>query len=266
MGSKGLHAGLVDVSTFQQVQDLLNGKNPATSVRRDKNPDYPLTVFVKCGRCGKSLRGYAAKGSIEWYDCKCHYVSKQARKLHQEFVDFLCRVEPEEQLLSAFFKVIEDVWAQKQAETEAINRRTELDPIQLKKEVDDAELAIVRKDFGSLPREVYEKRWHSLKQAILDRESKRRQTQDEEICLADVRTYSDIVLRTPGLQWLQADGAGKRTLQEAFFPSGLAYSPDSGFVEIRTESSCSLFSLLADFEEEESVLASPRGFEPLLSP
>ena len=46
----------------------------------------------------------------------------------------------------------------------------------------------------------------------------------------------------------------------------LAYSHECGFEEFRTESTQSIFNYLDGFLVSDSTLASPRGFEPLLSP
>jgi hypothetical protein len=63
--------------------------------------------------------------------------------------------------------------------------------------------------------------------------------------------------------WEIADPEQRQRVQNLLFEGGLHYSPESG---ILNRSKSSLFSMLLGVKDESILLASPTGFEPVLSP
>jgi hypothetical protein len=55
----------------------------------------------------------------------------------------------------------------------------------------------------------------------------------------------------------------RQRVQNLLFEDGLDYSPEVG---ILNRSKTSLFSMLETIKSENNLLASPTGFEPVLSP
>jgi hypothetical protein len=63
--------------------------------------------------------------------------------------------------------------------------------------------------------------------------------------------------------WKIAGPESRQRVQNLLFQDGLHYSPESGI--LNRSKSC-LFSVLEATKDEKGLLASPTGFEPVLSP
>ena len=63
--------------------------------------------------------------------------------------------------------------------------------------------------------------------------------------------------------WEIASPEQRQRVQNLLFGEGLHYSPESGFLN---RSKPSLFSTLEGMTDEKRLVASPTGFEPVLSP
>jgi hypothetical protein len=67
----------------------------------------------------------------------------------------------------------------------------------------------------------------------------------------------------PAGTWQQASPENRQKVQNLLFEGGLHYSKEGG---ILNHSNTSLFSMLESIKCENDLLASPTGFEPVLSP
>ncbi len=63
--------------------------------------------------------------------------------------------------------------------------------------------------------------------------------------------------------WEIAEPEQRQRVQNLLFEGGLHYSQEAGFLN---RSKPSLFSALEAMTDEKGLLASPTGFEPVLSP
>ena len=80
--------------------------------------------------------------------------------------------------------------------------------------------------------------------------------------LEGVLIFAEKIVTGPARLWLESSVDQRQRLQLTFFPSGLAFDGE-GF---GTPASSSFFSTLSSISGSESLLASPTGFEPVLSP
>jgi hypothetical protein len=74
--------------------------------------------------------------------------------------------------------------------------------------------------------------------------------------------FADKIITSPARLWLESSLDQRQRLQLTFFPNGLTFNGE----EFGTPSSSSFFGMLKSISGEESLLASPTGFEPVLSP
>jgi hypothetical protein len=74
--------------------------------------------------------------------------------------------------------------------------------------------------------------------------------------------FADVLLMDIPLAYQLANPECRQRVQNLLFQDGLAYSPDLG---ILNRSKTCLFSMLKAIKCEKNLLASPTGFEPVLS-
>ena len=80
--------------------------------------------------------------------------------------------------------------------------------------------------------------------------------------VADAASGRSGLVERPQLLWLESSLGQKQRLQRMSFPDGSTYSED-GF---GTPASNCFLSLLLGVSDENTTLASPTGFEPVLPP
>ena len=93
-------------------------------------------------------------------------------------------------------------------------------------------------------------------------ESKLRETESDVLDLEDVLAFARKIVTSPARLWLESSIDQRQKLQWTFFPNGLTFDGE----EFGTPASSLFFSLLGGISEDRSLLASPTGFEPVLSP
>lgn len=105
---QGKHEGLIDLATFQKIQDRLKGgaKVPA---RADINADFPLRGFVVCGDCHKPLTACWSKSKTgkqhPYYlchnrSCESHRKSIRRNQIEGDFTAMLHTLTPSKELFS----------------------------------------------------------------------------------------------------------------------------------------------------------------------
>jgi hypothetical protein len=77
-----------------------------------------------------------------------------------------------------------------------------------------------------------------------------------------VLTFAERLVEHTHTLWLQSSLDQKQRLQRLFFPDGVSFTK-AGF---GTAVSDSFFEGLSGFTDQKATLASPTGFEPVLSP
>ena len=84
----------------------------------------------------------------------------------------------------------------------------------------------------------------------------------EELDVEAVLGFADTILSNPARLWFEAKCEQKQRLQKVFFPQGITFDGEN----FGTALTGSLFSYLDEIVREKTNLASPTGFEPVLSP
>ena len=93
----------------------------------------------------------------------------------------------------------------------------------------------------------------------------KRRLESEGFNIEAVLGFAEHLLANAGELWERGNWEQRSALQRVLFPGGIRYHGDgTGFSdqEVRTTSTNPMFKLLGEFEEDESKMASPRGFEP----
>ncbi len=265
---RGLHEPLISQDTFDRVQAILDGRKLTAAPKRKFNPAIPLKCLIKCEACGTPItggfsggRGNKKNGGRYW--CRksgCRAVKVSKVQLETEFLGLLRRLKPDSQAVSQFPKIAAKIWAEKQGdaekETKKLVARME-EQRKLKRELLKAMLSgkVSHSDYEDANTEC------SAELAVTEQElqaiSCKRGTLD-----AFVR-FAELHLTDIAHAWEIAEPEQRQRVQNLLFESGLHYSPDTG---ILNRSKSSLFSMLEAVADEKGLLASPTGFEPVLSP
>ncbi|HMT26900.1 MAG TPA: recombinase family protein [Candidatus Absconditabacterales bacterium] len=110
---KGKHEGLIDLETYQKIQEKLLGKRPYTHETKIINDEYPLRGFIICGCCellftsGKSRSRNGKQIPYYQFNKKCIHSGKsiQAVKLHTAMNEELQKLGIDKQFLG-FMKIL----------------------------------------------------------------------------------------------------------------------------------------------------------------
>ncbi len=262
---QGSFEPIVSDELFQKVQDILEGRRVIVTAHQRNHPDFPLRVFVRCATCGTGITGAWAKGKggrYPYYWCRkssCRAVRAKRDELERQFVSLLERLAPENRYVRLFQEVVRQTWNEKQADARAqltVSKRRVSELAGRKNRLVDLLVE------GKLSQQDYDDRLRQLREEIASAEDALREADLGSLDVEAVLEFADRLVKKPKQLWLNSDLDQKQRLQSLFFPEGLSFAQE-GFL---TPSSGSFFNMLGAFAEEKSNLASPTGFEPVLSP
>jgi site-specific DNA recombinase len=261
----GSFESLVSQHLFDTVQDVLRGKKVVASAHQRNNPDFPLRVFLRCGICGQSITGAWSTGrkkKYAYYRCrrsKCDLAMIPRDDLEVKFIELLKQLTPVPELVTGFATAVRDQWKRRQGDAEASYEAIQQRLTNLKERKD--KLIDLRLD-GEINQVAYKDKDARLNTDIEAAEQELRQAESKFLDLEGVLSFAEKIITSPARLWLESSLDQRQRLQGTFFPNGITFD-GKGF---GTASSSLFFSLLGEISEEESSLASPTGFEPVLSP
>jgi site-specific DNA recombinase len=263
---RGSFEPLVSEEAFQRVQDIMDGKRMAVVPHIRNAEDFPLRVFVRCAACGVPLTGSSSKGRgkhYPYYWCrnkKCKAVSVRKEQLERQFLHLLHQLAPSEEFLLLFRDIVLEVWNRKQADAQAQGSaiRQRLETLTGRKNT-----LMDRYLDGKIPQQTYNEQNERLSDEINDAKSALLEAATNQGKIDELLNFAERVLQDAAGLWARASLDLRQRLQRVLFPGGLEYSAHEGF---GTGQSHSFFNLLTVMEAENSNLASPTGFEPVLPP
>jgi site-specific DNA recombinase len=261
-----LHEPLISQDTFDRVQAILDGRKPTAASRRKFNPDFPLKCLIRCAACDIPLTGGFCKGRTKTYahywcrNSECLAVKLSAERLEADFLAALRRINPDAETVSQFTNICTRVWTERQGDSEKQVRKLEtriMEHKRLKAALLNAMLrGTVSEDDYKEGNAEYCAEMAVAEQELLAIESKRG-------ILSEFVRFAELHLSDIARAWQIAEPHQRQRVQNLLFDGGLHYSQDSG---ILNRSNSSLFSMLEAMTDEKGLLASPTGFEPVLSP
>jgi site-specific DNA recombinase len=263
----GTFVPIVTEELFERVQLKISGKKVMADTRSRLNPDFPLRVFVVCGHCGTGLTGsFATKKNgrkYGYYWCRnsaCRKVKLPKDRLERDYTAFLERIQFKPEYQRLFVEVVKDVWG-RQAElvhdqTRQGQRRVENFKTR-KNQIFDAYMD------RRITHDIYEEQLDRVTKELALAEMSLHDSQLEGFEIDTILAFAEHALGNTARLWLESNVDQKQMLQRVLFPEGLSYLGGGGF---GTPASSSLFNVLDSFLPAESRLASPTGFEPVLSP
>jgi site-specific DNA recombinase len=263
---RGLHEPIVTRELFDRVQAILDGRKPTTAPKRKFNPELPLKCFVRCESCGTPLTGGMAQGRSKKYSrywCRqagCRAVKLSSTELENRFLEFLNRTRLSPDVISAFPSVAARVWAEKQGDCERTAKRLRevlTKQTRLKTELLKAKLR------GEINQKGYEQANAEYSVDISMTEDQLQAATTDRAQLEQYLRFAELSLVDLAGTWQTAPPESRQKVQNLLFEDGLDYYQESGLLN---RSKSSLFSILESIKTEKGLLASPTGFEPVLSP
>ena len=247
----------------------MNG-NARAPARKDINADFPLRGAVVCGCCGTPLTGYWAKGRNEhypYYHCPkrgCERYGKAIRRerLEGQFEALLKTLQPTEKFARLARAMFDDLWNHRLAAAEAHARSLRTELAKIDRQVEQFLDRIADTDVQSVA-SAYEARIKKLEeQKIVVSERIAKCGRPMRSFDQTPRTAMDF-LASPWNLWASDRLEDKRAVLKLAFADRLAYVQNEGF---RTANLSLPFKALAGLSGQDFKMASPTGFEPVLSP
>jgi site-specific DNA recombinase len=134
---EGLHEPLIDLETYNKVQEVYNGKRWKGSKQSSRNEEFPLRDFLICEVCGKQITGSLSSGRSKkyaYYHCreKCK-TRVQSTEAHARISNLLADLQINQNVKSLFSAVLKDSEAQINGDKE-IQMKAKIDRRQVLKE------------------------------------------------------------------------------------------------------------------------------------
>ena len=264
----GHHEPIIDLVTFEQIQDKLNGKIKIHS-RKDNSKEFPLRGFVLCSTCIKPMTASwttGRNGKHPYYHCKtkgCELKGKSIRRkeVEDKFEAILRSIKPKEKTLSLTKEILLDVWNKRLKEVDIVKRNHEnsLDEVRAKLRTFLDRLSKTEND--SLVK-TYEKEIEKLtnEEQILEN-----QTQVMRGRSVDFGTALDITfnfLKNPYVYWRKDDLKSKYLVLNLVFNDKLTYERGVGFRTTNLSLPLRVFELS---QLDNSSIVDRTGLEPVTS-
>jgi site-specific DNA recombinase len=222
-----VHEPLVDLATFNKVQDVFSGKRWHGLKPCHKNLDFPLRDFLTCEVCGRQITGSFSQGRTKkygYYHCreKCKTrVSTEQTHINVASVFINMQINPN--IKELFVDVLKDSEAQiNGSKTVQLKSKTERKRILLEQldRADDMRMS------NELPPDRYK--------SIVDRYNTELRNINMEIetlqsCNESIKQYVDAgvnLLANLDVLFMESDYEGKRILAGSLFTGKLIFGND----------------------------------------
>ena len=153
-----------------------------------------------------------------------------------------------------------DVWKRKGQDSEALlalaNKR-------LMELIERKSLLVEALLYKPIAQHIYDENIDKVEQDIALAEMASQDAKLEQLDVEAILAFAENLLGNTARLWMDSPVEQKRQLQQVLFPARIEYSAISGF---GTAGCSSIFNTLPEFTTAETSLASPTGFEPVLSP
>ena len=250
------------------MQDRLAGNSNGKTSHKKVNEDFPLRGYVKCVGCGRNLTAAWSRGKggqrFAYYFCwnkQCKgKVTAPREQVEFKYFSLLCMHEASAATLAQLPAIAARMWAQRQ-ETIAIDARLLTRQLEDQKSLNTK--LITAKLKGEITQSDFEHMKTSIEAETQKIESEMRALDAEKSKMQELIKQREEEPVNFGFAWRDAPFSRKIEMQKVFYPEGLVYSLERGFFEPQNEY---LFQQLANLFGEMLNLASPTGFEPVLSP
>lgn len=262
---KGRHQGLIDLRTFEKIQDRLSSK-PKAANRRDTSEDFPLRGHVVCEDCGGKLTANWSSGrrkSYPYYLCQHRGCPSKGRSIRKEvmeshFSDLLERLEPSNALLKAAEVMFRDAWEEKRTSVEADKKSYHRQVQSVEKKIDGF-IEMIANTNSPVTASLYERKIEELvykKEVLAQKEANLEESRPP---FDEVFEHSMRFLSSPYKIWTNSEFPWKRAVLKLVFPEPITWVKNKGY---RTPKTTFPFKVLASISTENDAMVPPHGLEP----
>ncbi len=224
----GKHEPLVDLDTFNKVQNVFKGKRWHNTKPNHKNFDFPMRDFLTCEICGGQITGSKSTGRTKkyaYYHCrnKCQ-TRVRVEEAHIKISSILCGLQINQNIKELFAEVLKKSESQISGDRDnQLKIKIELQK-QLNSQIEDAEDLLLRKD---IDKERFDK--------IIERINGNLSVVEDDIEILRTKTDSIRAYVDSGLEllgnldefFLNEDYNGKRILAGSIFTQKLIFGNEN---------------------------------------
>lgn len=268
---EGIHEPLISEDVFYTAQELLLGKKKPYKGKTN-HVEIPLKGHLICPKCGRVMTGSGSKGNggtYHYYHCQRKYGcsnSFSARDANENFEKYLKSFEVTEEVLTLYYRILEDVFREDDKEREAEKAKLENDIANVDKKLESLHMKFIE-DLVS-PSDYKE-----LKQML---ENRRNEYLGKHISINKMdkeftkyMSYGLSLLGNLSKYYSTASTEAKSKIVGSIFPENLTYEDE----KYRTDRINQVFALICKtdkvFRKQKpgsyaglSRVAPPAGLEP----
>ncbi len=263
---KGIHEPLISLDMFQRVQRILLKNRPGYRPRIQNDPDFPLRNFVTCSCSGQRITGSRSTGRQKvryaYYHCrqgKCGFGSVPQQELHRQFSELLRSIQPEPGTVDLFREIMRETWQEKHRDITQEKRRVQTEINGIEEYRDNALQLFIK---GKITDQEYQKATGSIALRVEVLKEELASLRADGPNLQGALQYCCDKLTDIADTWMSGGIEVKQRFQSLIFPNGITHDGRS----FETAQTAIIFKVLQEFSGEKSRMASPTGFEPVLSP
>lgn len=265
----GQHEALISFTTFQRIQDRLNGLVHSPR-QKNVNEDFPLRGFVVCAHCATPLTACWSKGAYSrhpYYLCPkrgCESYGKSIRRdrLEGEFEQLLRNATPSEALFKVATRMLREHWDRRLANAQAEAKALGAQLIKIDRQVSQLLERILDTSVPSVIAAYEERIRRHEEEKIVIKERMATNAQPASSYEDTLRT-SLAFLANPWNLWASGRLEDRRTVLKLAFARRLEYARNEG---LRTPEMTLPFKVLGGFFGAEKVMAPRRRIELLFQP
>ena len=264
---KGHHAPLISVETFERIQQRMSegAKAPA---RKDLNVDFVLRGAISCADCGKPLTACWSRsktGKLHPYylchgrGCLSERKSLPRDRVEAEFETLLRSLQPAKALFELVHAMFKNAWDQRRQQAQGALSILQKEIRELDAQTDKLLERIVETD-GVAIVSAYEKKIGQLSARKLVLTEKLDQIGRPQYPFEDLFELAMRFVSSPWNIWNSGQFNLRRMVLRLAFAERISYSRENGFSNPKFALP---FNILREIDMEKSVVARPKGFEPL---
>ncbi|MDB5163952.1 MAG: Site-specific recombinase [Candidatus Saccharibacteria bacterium] len=276
---KGIHTPVITLDHYLLNQSILDGKGrPKSSLPRNK-PAYPLRGFLICGICNKPLTASASKGRTGHFAAyHCTTCTRKATgntvripklKAHEQFEALLAKAEPASWVPEIFKQVVLRRWNNDFVDAQLERRKID----QQLKNAEDMKNSLMDKFLKDIiPAETYQEQESRLAIQRVELEVARNELKDTEARNEQIVDQAVSFLVNLPVAWRTAELNDQQRFQNAICEAGIVVNPDKSFgtailspiLQETSDIERQYEANKKDPSNDESLVVTPRGIEPLL--
>ena len=268
---KAKHAPLIDLATFERIQERLK-EGARAPARKDLKDDFPLRGFITCGDCNKPLTACWSKSSTgkkyPYYyylcftkGCESYRKSIPRDRVEKDFEALLKSMRPSRPVFEIAAAMFKDAWNQRLAQAKHQAEALKKEVVTLDKQIDGLLTRIIETENKTIIAR-YEDKIAQLERKKLVATEKSAKGPTKAAAFEDLFERALGFLSNPWNLWTSGDEHQRRLVLRLGFEERIAYLRDKG---VSNAKKTLPFNILEELGMRENAMAHPRGFEPLTS-